>query len=278
MTFQNKSFGILALGASVVVLAGCGYSGAMPSGYTYHHDTYKSATPHPSAKITAQQRQYMNAAQAEQFRTGVYTLLETITQRAGMPPKPVYVLAPEPMTTFYANIDNDLREGMRHIGYALSDSPVGAYVFAYDARSLTAPRGQISTGAPNVELVVKVFSALGDDARLLSEEVGRFYIQGAETLNIQPARYKLLPSYEQIQRQATGFKPHEEARTATQFTTLEIEAPKPAAFKPSPFERPVESAVSAPNTPQYGTKIGDRPLVNTQPLSTRSQVSRDIEY
>lgn len=207
MTFQKRHFGLLALGASALALSGCGltHPTSMPGGYTHHQSTYKSADPMPSAKVTVQQRKYMDAVQAEQFRDAVYDLLERITRRAGVPPKPVYVLAPDPMTTFYANIDNDLREGMRHIGYALSDTKTGAYVFAYDAKLLTAPRDGFSAGADNVELVLKVFDSADVNARMLTQDSGRYYIQGAEDLNITPARYRVLPSQTKILNQATGF-------------------------------------------------------------------------
>ena len=133
--------GLLTAGVSALALSGCSHPNAMPTGYTYHNDTYKSAAPPPSRKITAEQRKYMDAAQAEQFRDAIYDLLTRLSSRAGMPPKPVYILAPDPMTTFYANIDNDLREGMRHLGYAISDVPTGAYVFAYNANLIERPRG-----------------------------------------------------------------------------------------------------------------------------------------
>ena len=299
MTFQKKHFSLLAVSASVLTLAGCTHPTSMPSGYTFHHDTYKSATPPPSPKITPQQRQYMDAAQAGQFRDAVYDLLERLTHRAGMPPKPVFVLAPDPMTTFYANIDNDLREGMRHIGYALSDTPVGAYVFAYDARLIEKPRGHISAGEPNVELVLKVFNQVGEDARQLSQESGFYFIQGAEILNIQPATYRILPSQEQIRRQASGFTPHEDSRTATQFTTLPVETSRPATAHQSPFTSSNRPVIAAPapvagdlpppppvrySGPSQAVTIDssgvsyDAPAVNTQPLSPRTRVSREVEY
>ncbi len=146
------------------------------------------------SEITIEQRKYMNADQAEQFRDGTYDLLEKLTMRAGMPPKPVYVLTPSPMSNFYANIDNDLRENMRHIGYALSDTPNDAYVFTYDAQYIEPAEGVVrAEGAPNVELVLRVYNELSQTARLLSTERGQFYIQGADTLNIEPTSYDVLP-------------------------------------------------------------------------------------
>ncbi len=208
----------LLLSLSALSVSACGAIGphSMPTGYTYHHDTYKSATPPDSPRITAQQRHYMDAAQAEQFREGVHELVSRLTARAGMPPKPVYVLSPEPMTTFYANIDNDLRESMRAIGYAISDMPKDAYVFVYDAALINQERGAISTGADNVELTLKVFNKIGQDARLLSTETGRYFIQGAELLHITPSQYDIMPSYYTIKKQAEGYDlMQEEPRTAS---------------------------------------------------------------
>lgn len=310
MAHQKKYFGLLAMGVSLVSLGACSvnHPNAMPSGYTHHREIYKSPTPPPSPKITAQQRQYMDSAQAEQFRDAVYDLLTRLTHRAGMPPKPVYIMAPEPMTTFYANIDNDLREGMRHIGYALSDMPVGAYVFAYDAQAFEKPRGTISTGAPNVEIVLKVFDSVSEDARMLSEESGWYYIQGAETLNIKPAQYKMLPTRERLKWQAAGFSPTEDLRTAMQHTAIPRqfpERPETIVTRPlvmrhqdeMPDFQPVQSMVQpVPRAPtnyasdydgpmqavtidsggvSYG---GDVPYVNSEPLSPRARVSNYMDY
>lgn len=228
MNSHTKYLGLLIAGVSAVSLSACSTShpNAMPSGYTYHRDTYKSPAPPPTSKVTASQRKYMDAAQAEQFRDAVYDLLQRLTYRAGMPPKPIYILAPDPMTTFYANIDNDLRESMRHVGYALSDVPVGSYVFAYDARVKEQPRGYVSEGEPNVELILKVFDQVSPNARMLSEESGWYYIQGAEYLNIKPAHYSALPTRQRIKMQEAGFNEIEEPRTVTQFNTAHMPTTK----------------------------------------------------
>lgn len=184
---------VLVAGASVLSISACTHPNAMPTGYTYHHDTYKSAPPPLPKEITVEQRNHMDAVQAEQFRDGTYDLLEKLTARAGMPPKPVYVLAPKPMSTFYANIDNDLRENMRHIGYALSDTPVEAYVFTYNAEYIEPAEDMTSSDAANVLLTLRVYDGMGEAANLLSTETGSFYIKGAEALDIQPTSYDMMP-------------------------------------------------------------------------------------
>ncbi|MEM8833396.1 MAG: hypothetical protein AAGB32_02530 [Pseudomonadota bacterium] len=188
-----SSLGLLSVSLGACMMA---HPNPIPTGYTYHHDTYKSAAPPLSNTITTQQRRYMDEEQATQFRDGTYALLEGLTMRAGMPPKPIYVLAPNPMTNFYANIDNDLRDNMRHIGYALSDTPDDAYIFTYDASYIAPTDGTYVEGQPNVELTLRVFNEISETGRMLSEETGRFYIKGAETLKIQPTRYGMLPTPE----------------------------------------------------------------------------------
>ena len=278
MTVRKIYVGLLAAGVSAVALTGCEHPNAMPTGYTYHGETYKSPAPPPSKRITAEQRKYMDSAQAEQFRDAVYELLQRLSIRAGMPPKPVYILAPDPMTPFYANIDNDLREAMRHVGYAISDMPTGAYVFAYDAKLLDVPRDQISRGYANVELTLKVFDKVGVDARLLTAESGNYYIQGAEVLHIRPSEYEtLLPTRETLMYQEDGFVPATEARTATQ------ELPRAEQTRAKP-EKVRESMLGydTPATriggPTQATQIDSTHNVNKAPLSPRAPVSREIDY
>lgn len=304
MTTRKFYVGILAAGVSAFGLAGCSHPTAMPSGYTYHHDTYKSAAPPPSRKITTEQRRYMDGAQAEQFRDAVYDLLKRLSTRAGMPPKPVYILAPDPMTTFYANIDNDLREGMRHIGYAISDVPTGAYIFAYNAMLVEKPRGEISQGEPNVDLMIRVFDSIGENARMLTEESGRYYIQGAELLHIKQSQYALLPSYEKIKLQAQGFDPvvttprtashshYEPVKTqeATREKMMEVPPLAPTSYRHQPVQPPAGQPVSRynPNGPSQAVTIDSSgvsyesgygmPSDQGEPVMARPSVSRYIEY
>ncbi|MEM6811415.1 MAG: hypothetical protein AAF549_03000 [Pseudomonadota bacterium] len=193
---QKNLSSLLLVSASCLSLVACAAPNSMPTGYTYHKDTYKSAEPPLPAVITQAQRVFMDETQAEQFRDGTYNLLERLTMRAGMPPKPIFVATPYPLTNFYANIDNELRDNMRHVGYALSDTPEGAYVFTYDA--VYIGDGTDQEGIANVELALRVFNEIGEEARLLSVEKGRFYIQGAHTLNISPNEFAKYPTEENI--------------------------------------------------------------------------------
>ncbi|PZQ46745.1 MAG: hypothetical protein DI551_04650 [Micavibrio aeruginosavorus] len=171
-------------------LAACSVPNSLPRGYVYHDQPYKSPNPPESSKFTAAQRSTMGPEQADQFRLALYSLVEKLTERAGMPPKPVYVLKPDPMTPFYANMDNDLRESLRHIGYRLSDTPEGAYVMAYTAVVAKKVKGAPADDAtPNTHLALYVFDGVGENAKRLTQEEGDFYIRGAEELNVRFASF-----------------------------------------------------------------------------------------
>jgi hypothetical protein len=179
-----KFSSLIALAALSV--AACEHPSSIPTGYTYHGDVYKSATPPASKKFTPAQRATMGPEQADQFRLSVYQLAESLTVRAGLPPKPVFVAHPDPMNAFYAQMDNDVRESLRHLGYNLADSPAGAYVMTYSAQLLGDPKAPapVTSGAPNVRLGLQVFDGMGEGSTMLTEEAGEFYIRGAETLSI----------------------------------------------------------------------------------------------
>ena len=182
--------------AFLIALAACQNPSPMPSGYTYHHDLYKSAPPSPPSTeiISRDARRYMSVEQATEFRNAAYALLEKLTMRAGLPPKPVYVVTPAPLTNFYANIDNELRETMRQMGYTLADNPQGAYVMTYDAVKLP----DAAPGQPNIALYVRIFNALMPTGRLLTTESGAFFIRGADILTIPRNRYAEMPTAESI--------------------------------------------------------------------------------
>jgi len=175
-------------------LSACEHPNAMPSGYTYLNDYYKSPLPPPSPKVTSLQRKYMGPQQAERVRHIVYGLVTSLTDRAGLPPKPVYVMRPEPLTPFYGNMDNDLRESLRHTGYILAESPEDAYIFTYTATLISdyetihdRPPGDTSH---NIRIALQVHDGMGENGRLLTKESGEYYIEGAEALHVPVATYK----------------------------------------------------------------------------------------
>ena len=245
----------MALGASLVSLSACGMYGdhAMPTGYTYHHEEYKSPATKPSTKVTVEQKEYMDAMQAEQFRNAVYTLLERLTMRAGMPPKPVYISTPQPMTTFYANIDNDLRESMRHIGYALSDSPQGAYVFTYEAWPLT------DAGSNNVQIALRVFESHAENARQLTEETGQYFIQGADVLEMGSANQGFL-------------KPHN--TTSSNVTSWDINQAQPqTVVAPAPVAVPKSTMQPVVQAPVVRVPVAHTPVVRAPVVQPVAQAA-----
>lgn len=181
-------------GVAALSLSACAQPHALPTGYTYHTKEFKSATPPPSDKFSDEQRATMTAEQAEQFRQAVYSLAESLTLRAGMPPKPVYILRPEKMSPFYSNIDNNLNESLRHLGYTLASTPNDAYIFTYKvdllrkAGDLKNPDGTpvdpATLSSNNVRIAIQVHDSVGENSRMLTEEANTFYIHGAEYMTI----------------------------------------------------------------------------------------------
>ena len=171
-----------------MTLTACVGPGPLPRGYVHHKETYKSPAPGESPKFNEKQRAAMTAGQAKQIRRAVHDLARSLTDRAGLAPRPVYVRQADPLTPFYAMIDNDLRDVLVHIGYALADRPDNAYVFEYDARKLDQPSamrdGPPGHGAPNVEIALEIYDGAGRDAKLLTTERGAFFIEGAQVMDI----------------------------------------------------------------------------------------------
>lgn len=183
---SSKTKIIMASTFAALCVTACDHPNAMPSGYKYHSREYKSAEPPKSIKFTKEQRASMTEQQATQFRASVHGLVETLTLRAGVPPKSVYILSQEKMTPFYSNFDNNLRESARHLGYTLADHPEGSYVMTYTAEVLKSPDGKpVSPGAgPNVKIAVQVHDRLGEGSKMLTEEWTSVHIDGAEELSI----------------------------------------------------------------------------------------------
>lgn len=165
----------------------------MPRGYVHHGEAYKSPAPGPSRVFTEAQRETMTPQQAKQIRRAVHDLALSLTDRAGLAPRPVYVQSADPLTPFYAMIDNDLRDVLVHIGYTLADRPDLAYVFRYEARHLDHPSSMKETSAAhdagNVEITLKIYDGARRDSKMLTIERGHFHIDGAEQMNIPGARF-----------------------------------------------------------------------------------------
>lgn len=147
-----------------------------PTGYVYHKEEFKSPTPGQSAQFSKYDRAVLGKEFEQSVRSATYDLLGRLTKRAGLPPYPVYVLPGVPQTGISLMLDNDLREALRKLGYDLSDTQEQSYIMTYKAELLN----RANAADPNVELVISVLSATGWDARLLTSEVGQYYIEGAE--------------------------------------------------------------------------------------------------
>ncbi len=180
---------LLSMLGTVFTLPACSVPHAMPTGYVYHDKKYKSPNPPESPKFTTAQRTEMGPEQSDQFRLAVYTLVDNLTNRAGMPPKAVYVVTPVPMTPFYANMDNDVRESLRHVGYKLANTPDDAYAITYKAEIIKKDKVVEGDVRPNVHLTLFVHDKVGEDSRVLTQESGDFFIKGADSLNVPFASF-----------------------------------------------------------------------------------------
>lgn len=200
MTTYSKTISgtILSISVSLIgvgLLSACGHPNAMPSGYTHHHEakgsvdvSADSVTPvvAPIYKSTSDDM----VLSLVDIDRAMDDMLRKITARAGVPPKPVFILRPAMPSPFYNAVDSALRTSMRDLGYAISDIETGAYGFAYNARNLSKPRGSENDGHPNVELMLQAYNKVGAGARLLSEQSGNYFIQGAQKQNIKPVEHK----------------------------------------------------------------------------------------
>ena len=221
----------------------------------------------------------MDASQAEQFREATYDLLEKLTMRAGMPPKAVYISSPQPMTTFYANIDNDLRESMRHIGYAISDTPQNAYIFTYEATPLMNEGDAVAQSINNVQLTLRVFDSYTESARQLTEETGQYFIQGAELLEMGPANQAFLkPSAKNIFKKKVNKKvrkpvmqkaaPVQAVMPAPMREVMMAPPPVQAAPIQAPIPKPIPAPMAMPTPPPA-------PVI-TAPKASVPSVSRAV--
>jgi hypothetical protein len=241
MIYSKKFLVIgISLGVSALALSACQHPNAMPSGYTHHHEVFKSPDPAPVLTLQTTDNQDIPLSLMD-IDMAVEDLLRKVTARAGLPPKPVYILTPPKMTSFYSLIDSALRKNMRDLGYAISDTETGAYAFVYNARELRKPRGTENDGFPNVELVLQVYSALNKEARLLTEQSGNYFIEGASHTDIKPVIYSSRLPYDSS---STPFI--EEMSTVSVETAVKtMPRPAPAYVSPKPIES--DATVSRPS-------------------------------
>lgn len=273
MKYSHKFF---ILGFSVLALNACSHPNAMPSGYTYHHDRFKSADPSPALGVVKTNQE--SVLSQTDIDRAVDDLLRKITARAGVSPKPVYIITPSMMTPFYSAVDDALRNTMRELGYALSDTQTGAYGFAYSGRNLSKPRGTDNDGYPNVELMLQIYDSVSDNARLLTQQAGNYFIEGAQDYSINLVDAKTSSNWK-----------------TTSHESLPSSESLPPSYSVTPvtdFDAPItrsERVNAITPTIEYGSlskrevsdKAGDysqKRSINAEPLTDRARVSKHIEY
>lgn len=177
------SLAALSLGA----LAACSPPFQFPTGYVYHDREFKSPVPPSSSEVTRLQRRSMGPVQEAQWRDAAYDILNRLTSRAGLPPRPVHVQQADPLTPFYAAFDNNLREAMRHTGYQIAPYPKDSYVFVYSAAKLDLPQALQDRPAkdktPNIRITLRIHDGPERGNRMLTEQIADYYIEGGETFH-----------------------------------------------------------------------------------------------
>lgn len=278
MTYSKN---LLIIGVSVLALHACKHPNAMPSGYTHHHDTYKSPDATPAVKPATLDNQNVRLSQMD-IDDAVEDLLRKITARAGVSPKPVYILTPSETGAFYNIVDSALRKNMRDLGYAISDTQAGAYAFAYSARELRKPRGSENDGYPNIELTLSVFNKVGDDARLLTEQMGNYFIAGASDQDIRPVTYSSNFSYDApVQTHIQKAKPVQLEMIEGDPIVPEIEFKSLSSTTQDDIivfdQEPVRSSAGKVITRPADT-YGAKPVLNDKPSMVSGRVSKKIDY
>ena len=114
----------------------------MPSGYTYHHDEYKSA-PGPEAKpIGYTYSASDNQKVIDDWQNAARDLLLRAKANDIRPTGPVYLTTDMNPSVFQSTFDSALRDELRAQGYTLSDNPEeGTHLFysAYDPNDQGPP-------------------------------------------------------------------------------------------------------------------------------------------
>lgn len=279
----SKRFLLLGGSALMLGVAGCSHPNAMPSGYTHHHENYKSPNEVSSLSPVFLERLTGTPVplSVASIDGAVDDMIRKITARAGAAPKPVFIIKPSQKSAFYNAMDNALRVSMRDLGYAISDTTSNAYAISYSARNLMKPRGTENDGNPNVEMILQIFSNPNSDATLLAEQSGNYFIEGAERYTIRPFIFKRSTTSEpEVESPAPELTP------LAQQTSLPLMDPMPS------FEMPDLIEMEEPITPDIdfqslssesvSSAYEDNNLVNTRPAMTETlmsgRVSKPVDY
>ncbi len=278
-TILSVSVSLLSAG----LLSACGHPNAMPSGYTHHHNVKNAvdvsaadSVPLSSTYIAAPENQALSLVDVDR---AVDDMLRKITARAGVPPKPVYILKPENPTPFYNAVDNALRTSMRDLGYAISDMKAGAYGMAYNARALRKPRGTENDGHPNVELMLQAYSNVESGARLLTEQSGNYFIKGAKAQDIRALRHDIDLKKSSVQ---SPIEPVQVKRQDIIIEEPEIPMLMKQPIIAAPMEEPITPDVDfkSLSSGQVSSDYNIAPATrdNVSQSSSLPSISKQIEY
>jgi len=95
----------------------------MPSGYTYHHDEYKSPPAGNPWGIGYDYTRESNKAMLDQWRAVASDLTDKLESTASLGASPIFLSSPILDNAFTISLDHALREELRARGYTLSSLP-----------------------------------------------------------------------------------------------------------------------------------------------------------
>ena len=123
---MRASFLLLGLTVSVFALNGCKAimnPTFMPSGYTYHQDTYKSPPGPEASSIGYDYNQLKNDEIVQVWLATADEMVGELEKAGNVSAGPVYVTPPRKENAFTQSYDHALRNALRARGYTLLDTP-----------------------------------------------------------------------------------------------------------------------------------------------------------
>lgn len=125
----------ILLSLSAIGLSACALNPSpLPTGYQYHHDEVYKSAPGPEAVDIGYEYSTANNEKVMQiWRIVGSDLVDTLEERTGLEPQPVYIHAAGGDSAFYNAFDHIVREEFRDRGYVLMPSMADNLVISYDA-------------------------------------------------------------------------------------------------------------------------------------------------
>lgn len=113
----------------LMVLCGCRSvvdPSPMPSGYSFHKDTYKAPPGPPAPEIGYPYTLGRNDVVMEKWQVVAASMVDSMEMRLGLDTQPVYLAMIPQQNAFNASLDYALREELRNRDYTLVNAPGSA--------------------------------------------------------------------------------------------------------------------------------------------------------